>query len=113
MGEYLTRFGEPIRYGHVTQRFPLSDYQTIFAPTIGALHERADEIAASGWTDLVVARHPPRAADTLLTGFHDASSTHQWLLNAFADSVLLSEAYAQAAACEYTQHEFGDVHLIV
>ena len=195
MSEYLMRFGEPIRYGYVTQRFPLSDYQTIFARTAGssempsaarpftprtlaALRKRDVEIAtitlhcgvssfeaperpgierfavspqtawavnaarsdgrrviatgttvvralesaisgdcviaASGWTDRVVdPDHPPRAVDALLTGFHDASSTHQWMLNAFADSALLGDAYAQAAACGYFQHEFGDVHLIL
>lgn len=36
MNEYLATFGEPIRYGYVPMRFPLSDYQTIFARVPGS-----------------------------------------------------------------------------
>lgn len=36
MNEYLLQFGEPIRYGYVRERFPLSDYQTIFAKEYGS-----------------------------------------------------------------------------
>lgn len=63
MTEYLQLHGEPIRYGYVTQRFPLDDYQTIFAKHAGssempsaarpftarvlrALYERRVQIAA-------------------------------------------------------------------
>lgn len=195
MTEYLEMHGEPVRYGYVTQRFPLADYQTIFARTPGsaempsaarpftarvmnALRERGVQIAAitlhcgvasfeapelpgterfsvsagtaeivnrakiegrrviavgttalralesavqgdavvasSGWTDLVLdARHRVRSADALLTGFHDAAATHQWILQAFLDRKLLTSAYDEAAQCRYYQHEFGDVHLIL
>ena len=33
---YLERYGEPIRYGYVTERFPLADYQTLFAREPGS-----------------------------------------------------------------------------
>lgn len=63
MYAYLTRFGEPIRYGYITQRFPISDYQTVFAREPGSsempsaarpfsrrvlneLHEREVELTA-------------------------------------------------------------------
>jgi S-adenosylmethionine:tRNA ribosyltransferase-isomerase len=36
MGEYLATHGEPIRYGYVRERFPLRDYQTIFAREPGS-----------------------------------------------------------------------------
>jgi S-adenosylmethionine:tRNA ribosyltransferase-isomerase len=36
MHEYLARAGEPIRYVYVPLRFPLSDYQTIFARVPGS-----------------------------------------------------------------------------
>ncbi|MGB6986810.1 MAG: S-adenosylmethionine:tRNA ribosyltransferase-isomerase [Candidatus Aquilonibacter sp.] len=36
MFDYLARVGEPIRYGYMTQRFPLADYQTIFASEPGS-----------------------------------------------------------------------------
>jgi len=36
MYEYLHDVGEPIRYGYVTRRFPLSDYQTMFAREPGS-----------------------------------------------------------------------------
>ena len=36
MNAYLAKAGEPIRYQYVTQKFPLSDYQTIFARNPGS-----------------------------------------------------------------------------
>jgi len=36
MADYLAANGEPIRYGYVTQRFPLRDYQTMFARARGS-----------------------------------------------------------------------------
>ena len=36
MHAYLVKAGEPIRYGYITQHFPLSDYQTIFAREPGS-----------------------------------------------------------------------------
>jgi S-adenosylmethionine:tRNA ribosyltransferase-isomerase len=36
MHAYLAKVGEPIRYGYVHERFPLTDYQTIFARRNGS-----------------------------------------------------------------------------
>ena len=36
MNAYLAKVGEPIRYQYVTQKFPLTDYQTIFARNPGS-----------------------------------------------------------------------------
>ncbi|HET6895998.1 MAG TPA: S-adenosylmethionine:tRNA ribosyltransferase-isomerase [Candidatus Baltobacteraceae bacterium] len=195
MHAYLARYGEPIRYGYITQRFPLADYQTMFANEPGsaempsaarpftprvvhALHERGVDIASitlhcgvasfeapelppaeryfvsaqtagavnrarnnerrviavgttalraiesatpqeevvasAGWTDLIIGEdYRPKVVDALLTGFHDAAATHQWILRAFLGRELLAQAYALAAENGYYQHEFGDVHLIV
>ena len=71
-------------------------------------------VAASGWTDLVIDEtHEIQTADGLLTGLHDASATHQWILRAFLDGPLLESAYREAVARNYRKHEFGDVHLIL
>ncbi len=195
MNSYLGRFGQPIRYRYVAERFPLADYQTMFArspgssempsagrpftqrviealrkrnvgvatitlhcavasfeaPELPALERYAvspqaaqainaakrekrrvvavgttvvralesavyggEVVAASGWTDLVVdERRGVTIPNALLTGFHDAGATHQWILRAFADRQLIGQAYAHAAGLGYYQHEFGDVHLIV
>ena len=195
MFEYLATVGAPIRYSYVKQRFPLSDYQTIFAReagssempsagrpfsprVLGTLHSKGveiapitlhcgvasfeaperpgmerfmvssstaacvnatrmhggrviaigttalralesaidgdDVIAASGWTDLVIDEvHRVRAADGMLTGFHDGNATHIWILRAFLDRELLDAAYDEAASEQYRYHEFGDVHLIL
>jgi S-adenosylmethionine:tRNA ribosyltransferase-isomerase len=70
--------------------------------------------AASGWTDRVIDRdHTPAIPDALLTGFHDSSATHMWMLEALLDVSLLADAYAHAAAQGYEKHEFGDLHLIL
>lgn len=36
MQAYLLRYGEPIRYAYVAERFPLSEYQTVFAREPGS-----------------------------------------------------------------------------
>jgi S-adenosylmethionine:tRNA ribosyltransferase-isomerase len=36
IGDYLERYGSPIRYTHVSKRWPLADYQTIFATEPGS-----------------------------------------------------------------------------
>ena len=36
MNAYLSRFGEPIRYGYISTHFPLTDYQTMFAREPGS-----------------------------------------------------------------------------
>jgi S-adenosylmethionine:tRNA ribosyltransferase-isomerase len=195
MPEYLAAAGEPIRYGYVKLRFPLSDYQTLFAREPGsaempsaarpftprvveALRQRGVRIAtitlhcgvssfeaperpaterytvphataeavraarrdrsrvvavgttvvralessvaggrviaSSGWTDLVIdERHRIRSIDGLLTGFHEPSATHLWMLEAFLDRPLLDSAYVEAAERGYHYHEFGDVHLVL
>jgi S-adenosylmethionine:tRNA ribosyltransferase-isomerase len=70
-------------------------------------------VPAGGWTDLVIdASHEIRTVDGILTGFHDAAATHQSILRAFLPEKTLGDAYAEAAAGGYYQHEFGDVHLI-
>jgi len=57
--------------------------------------------------------HPVRTIDGLLTGFHEARSTHIALLTAFAGVPLLRRAYEVAARDGFLWHEFGDSHLIV
>jgi S-adenosylmethionine:tRNA ribosyltransferase-isomerase len=67
-----------------------------------------------GWTSLVIT--PERgllALDGLLTGWHEAESSHLQLLEAVAGSELLQRSYRAALACGYRWHEFGDLHLIL
>lgn len=195
MNAYLADVGEPIRYRHITQRFPLRDFQTMFARepgsseipsaarpftprVVAALLKRGVELAAitlhcgvssfeaperpaterfavsheaaelvnaakregrrviaigttvlralesavqggtvvasSGWTDLVIdENHRVATADGLLTGFHDGTATHRWILHAFLERDLFDSAYELAAREAYACHEFGDVHLVL
>jgi S-adenosylmethionine:tRNA ribosyltransferase-isomerase len=195
MYAFLAKHGEPIRYGYVSEHFPLADYQTLFAREPGssempsaarpftprvveALRQRGVElvtltlhcgvssfetpeqppmerfavshltadavnrarnegrrvvavgttalralesavhdgnvVASSGWTDLVIDEfHQFRTADGILTGFHDVAATHQRILRAFIDRDALAAAYREAANNGYSQHEFGDVHLLL
>jgi S-adenosylmethionine:tRNA ribosyltransferase-isomerase len=67
-----------------------------------------------GWTDLTITpSRGLRAIDGLLTGWHDADSSHLELLEAAAGAELLERSYAAARARGYRFHEFGDVHLIL
>lgn len=43
LGEHLTRYGRPIAYGYLRQRWPLADYQTVFAR-----HPGSAEMASAG-----------------------------------------------------------------
>ncbi len=38
-----------------------------------------------------------KIVDGLLTGFHAADATHQWILRAFLSADLVQSAYAEAA----------------
>ena len=70
--------------------------------------------AGVGLTNLVVT--PERglyAIDGLITGWHEASSSHLRLLEAAAGPELLSRSYAAAEEHGYRFHEFGDSHLIL
>lgn len=58
-------------------------------------------------------RRGRRVVDGLLTGLHDARTTHLALLEAFVDAGVLSRTYAEAAVRGYLWHEFGDSHLIL
>lgn len=51
--DYLARYGRPIRYGYLHRRFPLSDYQTVFAT-----HSGSAEMASAGrpFTERLVVR---------------------------------------------------------
>jgi S-adenosylmethionine:tRNA ribosyltransferase-isomerase len=70
--------------------------------------------AGHGATDLVVTRaRGLRTIDGLLTGWHDADSSHLALLEAAAGPELLARSYDAAREASYVWHEFGDVHLIV
>ena len=67
-----------------------------------------------GWTGLVVT--PERgvwAVDGLLTGLHEAESSHLQMLEAVTGAELLDRSYRAALERRYLWHEFGDVHLIL
>lgn len=72
-----------------------------------------DEVhATEGFTRLVVTpERPTRVVDGLLTGFHDARSTHLELLAAVAGAGPLRRSYARAVEQGYLWHEFGDSQL--
>ena len=51
--------------------------------------------------------------DGLLTGLHEAASSHLRMLAAFAGQDLLARCYAAAIEHGYRWHEFGDLHLLL
>jgi S-adenosylmethionine:tRNA ribosyltransferase-isomerase len=71
-------------------------------------------LAFEGTTDLRIdPGFVPRVVDGLLTGLHPAGSSHRELEQAFAPEALLSEAWTDAEARGYLQHEFGDTCLVL
>jgi S-adenosylmethionine:tRNA ribosyltransferase-isomerase len=69
--------------------------------------------AAAGFTRLLLSpARPPRIVDGLITGFHDAGSTHVDLLVSVAGEDIVMSGYEEAVRGEYLWHEFGDAHLL-
>lgn len=67
-----------------------------------------------GLTDLVVTPDRGiRAADGLLTGWHEPRSSHLRMLEAFVPRSHLQEVYDRAILEGYLWHEFGDLLLIL
>ncbi len=56
--------------------------------------------------------YQPRVVDAVLSGLHEAGSSHFSLLESFADAPLLDAALSAAAHQGYVAHEFGDVCLV-
>jgi S-adenosylmethionine:tRNA ribosyltransferase-isomerase len=78
-----------------------------------ALHG-GELLAGEGTTDLRVdAAFRPRIVDAVLTGMHEAGSSHRELLGAFAPEPLLAASFAHAEARGYLSHEFGDTLLVL
>jgi S-adenosylmethionine:tRNA ribosyltransferase-isomerase len=68
----------------------------------------------SGVTELRLGpSYEPRAVDGLLTGLHEAGTSHFSLLEAFAPRDLLLRATDHAGRSGYLQHEFGDSCLLL
>ena len=85
---------------------------------VRALETVADETgvvhAGQGWTDLVIRpQRGVRAIHGLLTGFHEACTTHLAMLEGLAGPRHVRVAYAEALQKGYLWHEFGDLHLIL
>lgn len=69
---------------------------------------------ARGETDLRLGAGSERhVIDAILTGVHEASTSHFALLEAFAPRALLDRAHAFAAERGYLGHEFGDAVLVI
>ena len=80
----------------------------------GAVATRGALRAGTNVTDLLLsAQTRPRVVNGLLTGLHDAETTHFALMEAFAPRALLLRALAHAARAGYVQHEFGDSCLLL
>ncbi len=68
---------------------------------------------AQGFTRLFLnVRRAAATVDGLLTGFHDARSTHLELLASVGGVARLRRSYATAVARGYLWHEFGDAQLL-
>jgi len=85
---------------------------TVVRALESAVH-RGEVHPTRGFTRLYLGpERPVRTVDGLLTGFHDARSTHLAMLAAFVGPSRLRRAYAVAADQGYLWHEFGDSHLL-
>ncbi len=83
--DFLYRYGQPIRYGYVPDRWPLSSYQTVFATEPGSAEMPS---AARPFTDRVVTRLVSRGVVitpiTLHTGVASAEAHERPYAERFA-----------------------------
>jgi S-adenosylmethionine:tRNA ribosyltransferase-isomerase len=71
-------------------------------------------VPSAGTTDLLLGpSRRPRVVDGIVTGVHDAETSHFRLLESFADRGLLDRAHALAGDLGYRDHEFGDAVLVL
>jgi S-adenosylmethionine:tRNA ribosyltransferase-isomerase len=71
-------------------------------------------VAGAGTTDLHLGPRTRRnVVDGILTGAHDAGTSHFRLLEAFAPPALLRQAHDLAEASGYRSHEFGDAMFVL
>jgi len=71
-------------------------------------------VASQGTTDLVLGPGSTlRVVDGILTGVHEADTSHYRLLEALAPRELLDRAHAFATLGGYQGHEFGDGILLL
>ena len=67
-------------------------------------------IEGQGITGLRIGPDTRRSVvDAIITGVHDAGSSHFRLLESFATRALLERAYSFAERRGYRSHEFGDL----
>ncbi|MBP1082318.1 S-adenosylmethionine:tRNA ribosyltransferase-isomerase [Bacillus capparidis] len=70
--------------------------------------------AEEGTTSLYVTKnYPLRAADGLITGFHEPEASHLDMLTSFVQEEFLLSAYQNAISKNYLWHEFGDMNIIL
>jgi S-adenosylmethionine:tRNA ribosyltransferase-isomerase len=74
MHRYLAEAGEPVRYGYVTRRFPLSDYQTMFGRVPGSAEMPS---AARPFTPRVVAALHRRGVGIAVITLHCGVSSFE------------------------------------
>lgn len=74
MYEYLRAHGEPIRYGYVTERFPLDSYQTMFASEPGSAEMAS---AARPFTPRVVRSLRARGVEIATVTLHCGVSSFE------------------------------------
>ena len=79
-----------------------------------AAHNGGRVVAGEGVTDFLLGANTRRAiVDGIVTGTHEAATSHFTLLESFADRALLERAHAFAESAGYLGHEFGDAAVVL
>ena len=79
-----------------------------------AAGQRDTVTARRGWTGLVLGpQHPARVVSGLISGWHEAGTSHLALLESVAGPALVEASYREAEAAGYLWHEFGDSCLLL
>jgi S-adenosylmethionine:tRNA ribosyltransferase-isomerase len=103
-----------VNEAHATHQRVIAVGTTVIRALETVTDQEGNVHPGEGLTDLVVTpQRGIRAADGLLTGFHEPRATHLAMLEALASHAHLQVAYNAALAEKYLWHEFGDLHLLL
>ncbi|HWD24915.1 MAG TPA: S-adenosylmethionine:tRNA ribosyltransferase-isomerase [Acidimicrobiales bacterium] len=99
---------------HVRERRVVAVGTTVMRALATVTDDRGSVSAGQGWTETVVTKSAPvQSVSGLLTGWHEAESSHLLILDSIASTDALRQAYRRAVYEGYLWHEFGDLHLIL
>lgn len=79
---------------------------------LSSIYKNGHYSPSEGYTRLFIKGTRVNAADAIITGMHDPTTSHMHLISGFSEMGLIRAAYDSALDHGFLWHEFGDISLI-